>query len=852
LEQTPPRAGEAWQVGDLTIDVGQQRVLRADADVALPKLSFDLLLALARRSPNVVSGDELMSLVWPKLVVGPETVVQRVKLLRQSLDDRPDEPRYIVSLRGRGYRLAAPARRCEPLPPPKAELVAQTGETAAEPVEGATSPTSTVRAGDVEAPPPPTPPAPPAGAQPPARQPMKQLWPAIAAGTVVLAAITGAIVAMLGDRPASVRDHDATSTRTAVDASDRVVAVLPFDNLSPRPEDAFIALGLPEMTLNRLASVNGLTVIARGSSFRARQETDDLRQIGARLGAAHLVGGSVQRSGEKLRVTANLVDSRTGTQLWSQSFDGTMADLFGLQDEIAARVAAALEARLGGLALARRGAARSPNVEAYLAYLRGRALVGRFTVTEADAAAAEFARSIALDPAFAASHAALYDARMQAAGLRHDDLAAARKENRHLLERALALDDQSGAAWYAHAMWEDLDAAARAAAYRKAMVLDPANTRGLIAFSEFLDITDTGAEAARIVGSGFDPSSRLARVGPRAADQDLAAEAERLLEQALRIDPLSPRAHFRKAMRDFRRDGSNLEAPILAILELDPEFYPALQRLAKYRALFHGHPAEAIAVIERAIDNDPQNPWGPHTAVAFYLDVGDAVAAEDVARMTPVSRDTARPLLALYAGDWRTAGEAAMRPRGFEFGFNESWGNAEALRDYALQSSDFAAPVRLLRERFDLDEDGPPKVRLGNYRAAVMLAHIEQTRGRRENAAELLRAVIAHVDGDVRSPPVYKRRARAQALMLLGETERALADLAASFRDDRDYTQWWYTLERDPIWNDVRRDERFRALAAEVHVHAARERQAVEELRRRGEIPVRTGVVTGASQGPAS
>jgi TolB-like protein/DNA-binding winged helix-turn-helix (wHTH) protein/tetratricopeptide (TPR) repeat protein len=825
MEQTPPGTGEAWRVGDLTIDVGQQRVVRAGTDIALPKLSFDLLLALARRSPNVVSSDELMSLVWPKLVVGPETVVQRVKLLRQALEDRSDDPRYIVALRGRGYRLVAPAQHCPPLPPPDAGLIAEPGTLSAEPP----------RSPDVPGPP---------GTKP--------RWPGIAAAVLALAAIGWLVVAALGNRQPATPGGDTGIERPTAVASDRIVAVLPFDNLSPQPEDAFIALSLPEMALNRLASVNGLTVIARGSSFRARQETDDLRQIGERLGAAFLVGGSVQRSGDKLRVTAHLVDSRTGTQLWSQNFDGTISDLFGLQDEIAARVAAAMEARVGGLALARPATPRSPNVEAYLSYLRGRALVGRFTVTEADAAAAEFARAIEIDPAFAAAHAALYDARMQVAGLRHDDLAKARDENRGLLERALALDDRSGAAWYARAMWEDLDVNAREAAYRKAMVLDPANTRGLVAFSEFLDITDAGADAARIVGSGFDPSSRSARTGPAARDVDRAAEAERVLEQALRIDPLSPRAHFRKAMRGFRRDASDVEAPILAILELDPEFYPALQRLAKYRALFHGHPAEAIAVIERAIRNDPQNPWGPHTAVAFYLDVGDAVAAEDVARTTPVSRDTARPLLALYAGDWRTAGRAAMQPRAFEFGFNESWGNAEALRDYALQSRDFAAPARLLRERFDLDEDGPPRVRLGNYRAAVALAHIEQAGGRGEKAAELLRAVIVHVDGDAKSPPVYKRRARAQALMLLGDTERALADLAASFRDDRDYTQWWYTLDRDPIWKDMRSDERFRALAAEVRAYAARERQAVEELRRRGEIPKRSDAGAEPLQDPAA
>jgi predicted Zn-dependent protease len=398
-------------------------------------------------------------------------------------------------------------------------------------------------------------------------------------------------------------------------------------------------------------------------------------------------------------------------------------------------------------------------------------------------------------------------------------------------------------------MWEDLPPTEREAAYRKAMTLDPGNTRGLVAFSEFLDITDTGAEAARIVGSGFDPSSRSARNGtaaPRSTDR--GAEAARVLDQALRIDPLSPRAHFRRAMRDFRSGAADVEAPILAILELDPEYYPALQRVAKYRALFHGHPAEAVALMERAIRADPGNPWGPQSAAAFYLDAADPAAAEAVARTTPVSAATARPLLALHAGDWRAAGEAAMGPLAFEFGFNESWGVGEALRDYALRTGDYAAPTRLLSERFDLRPDDPTSVRFGNYRAAVLLAHLEQVQGRTARAEDLLHAVIRWLDSDHRSPPVYKRRARAQALMLLGEQDRALVDLDASFRDDRDYTQWWYTLDRDPVWEPLRVDSRFRALAAEVRDYAARERAAVDELRRQGEIPERgTGDATAGN-----
>lgn len=824
--------GEAWQVADLVIDVGQQRVVRGGQEIELPKLSFDLLLALARRSPNVVSGDELMSLVWPGLVVGPETVVQRVKLLRQALGDRPDDPRYVAALRSRGYRLVAPARPVDPLP--------HRSETRA--VESAPAePAVATQAASAQPATPPT-----------ARwSPGRQRW-AAAAASLLIVALAGGIWWKAGrprDESTIGQPQPADSVSAERTAVNRSVAVLPFDNLSPEPEDAYLGLALPEMILNRLTTVRGLTVIARDSSFSAGRDGGDARSIGQRLGAGHLVGGSVQRNGDALRVTARLVDAQSGTQLWSHEFDGRIGDLFAIQDEIAERTAEAMQARIAGLDAARPGVPRSQNVEAYLAYLRGRALVGRFTVAEADAAAAEFGRAVELDPTFAAAHAALYDARMQSVGLRHADLAAARNEHRALLDRALQLDPVSGPAWFARAMWEDLATAEREAAYRKAMALDPGNTRGLVAFSEFLDITDTSAEAGRIVGSGFDPSSRSARSGGAAArtGAERAAESGRVLEEALRVDPLSPRAHFRLAMRDFRSGTGDVEGPILAILELDPEYYPALQRVAKYRALFHGHPAEAIPLIERAIRADPANPWGPHSAAAFYLDAADPAAAEAVARTTPVSSLTARPLLALHAGDWRAAGEAAMGPRAFEFGFNESWGFGEALRDYALHTGDYAVPTRLLRERFDLRPDDPASVRFGNYRAAVLLAHLELAQERTARAEELLHAVIRWIDSDLNSPPVYKRRARALALMLLGEQERALADLGASFRDDRDYTQWWYTFDHDPVWEPLRADPRFVALATEVRAHAARERAAVDELRRRGEIPDRTAI--GASAG---
>jgi len=121
MNQTPggmPDICELFLVGDLHVDVGQQRVTRADIDIPLPNLSFQLLLALIRVAPNVLSNDLLMARVWPGLIVSPETVAKRVNLLREALGDDAKDPRYIAGVRNRGYRLVAtvsPAER--PAPP---------------------------------------------------------------------------------------------------------------------------------------------------------------------------------------------------------------------------------------------------------------------------------------------------------------------------------------------------------------------------------------------------------------------------------------------------------------------------------------------------------------------------------------------------------------------------------------------------------------------------------------------------------------------------------------------------------------------------------------------------------------
>jgi tetratricopeptide (TPR) repeat protein len=536
-----------------------------------------------------------------------------------------------------------------------------------------------------------------------------------------------------------------------------------------------------------------------------------------------------------VRVTARLIDTRTQRQLWSTRYDRPVEDLFAMQDGIAEQIAAALNNRISGLQSPAAAEAPTHDIEAYLAWLRGRSLVGRYTAAKADAAAAEFERAIARDPEFAAAYTALYDARMQAASLRYEDTDTARRRNRPLLDRARRLDPESGGVLFARAMWEDIDDETREATFRAAVQRDPNNSRGLTAFAGFLDLVSNRMSAAKLRGLGLFPP-HYGPPMPRGDARDL--EATRLLERAIAIDPLSAPARFQQVDRAFSgRESAELR--MRELLTVHPDYYPALHRLARYRWLFHDSPSQAIALIEKAIAADPQNPLARKSAATFYLDIDDAAAATDVAAGTAISAATAAPALELHAGNWRAAGLAAQREESFTFDAFEAHGSPEALRDMAVHTRDYATAERLLCIRYDMSLENPVRVELVNFRTWVLLAHLQLLQGRSARARHVLESVIAWIDADRVYGPVYNLRTRAQALMLLGRREDALRDLAASFQIDHDHVEWWYTIERDPIWDDVRDGHEFRALAAEARRFASGERAAVEALRSRGEIPRR-------------
>jgi TolB-like protein/tetratricopeptide (TPR) repeat protein len=190
--------------------------------------------------------------------------------------------------------------------------------------------------------------------------------------------------------------QSAIADRNAV--TDKSIAVLPFEDMSEKKDQGYFADGIAEEVLDRLAKVPELKVVGRRSSFQFKGQNEDPANVGAALGVAYLLEGSVRRDGEHVRVGAQLVEARTGSQIWSDRFDSEVIDVLRVQDTIAAELARALQIAVEADATPR-SSVKSP--QALEAYLRGLQSYASHTVIGCEAAVADFQRALMLDPTFA-------------------------------------------------------------------------------------------------------------------------------------------------------------------------------------------------------------------------------------------------------------------------------------------------------------------------------------------------------------------------------------------------------------------------------------------------------------------
>lgn len=384
--------GNEYRIEDLSLDMEARTLRRGDVEIELPPLSFGLLVLLAERAPEVVSHDEIAERVWPGRVVSPETLTQRVKLLRKALGDDARNPRYVGLVRGEGYRLLCAARRVS---------------------------TADEQNGSV-------------------RSPRPRSGPLVLAALAVIV-VAGTAMAVLPSllKP---RSQHAQSQHEAL-AQDKSVAVLPFDDMTADGDHAFLADGLADELLHRLSQSDDLRVIARTSSFALRDAGLDIPGIAARLGVRYVLQGSLRQSDGALRITAQLVDARENTMVWSEAYERSVDNAFTVQRDIVAALGDLLEAELVA------GESPTPSPAAYERFLHARFFYNRRA--EGDIARAEqaFLEALSLEPNLPRAWtglAAVYN--IQLWDLGEIDRATAQRKQRAALERALALDPDSAAA----------------------------------------------------------------------------------------------------------------------------------------------------------------------------------------------------------------------------------------------------------------------------------------------------------------------------------------------------------------------------------------------------------------------
>ena len=345
---------DPFGVGEFVVEPRLNRISRGSEHHTVRPQAMDLLVYLALRKGQVVSADKLIDDVWDGVTVSSGSVYNCINELRAAFGDDPHNPVYLETIPKRGYRLIAPVRFFEE----------QDDDSSAQAAISTKS-------------------------KPDRRRVMGL------AGLLALALV--AVFYQLTKE----------ATIPGLPVAKRSIAVLPFKDLSPDGDQEYFTDGITEELLNTLAGVDGLQVAARISSFYFKDARPSVREIGQTLGVAHILEGSVRRTGDRIRITAQLIDADSGFHLWSQTYDRELGDIFNIQDEISVAIVDALRDKLdlGSGEIGNPKASKAVNLEAYSEYLLGRHRMNRRTPDDFDAALEHFQNAMKLDESYAPPYA---------------------------------------------------------------------------------------------------------------------------------------------------------------------------------------------------------------------------------------------------------------------------------------------------------------------------------------------------------------------------------------------------------------------------------------------------------------
>lgn len=336
------------------------------------------------------------------------------------------------------------------------------------------------------------------------------------------------------------------------------VAVLPFANMSGDPAEDYFSDGLTEDLITALAAGRALPVIARNSTFIYKNQPVDVRRLGRELGARYLVEGGVRRSGNRLRVTAQLIDSESAHHVWAARYDRAIGEVFELQDDMVRQIAAIVAPEVEQAEIRRSAAKRTADLDAWDHYLRGMALLHGYTCPGNRAAREHFAEALALDPDYCDGWIG-----MAYSHLRDIDLGCVTRDSGTIergleaARRAVTIDEASAAAHLvlgqAYVWAERLELAI--AETRTAVELDPNHAHACMALGNRLELTGRTEEGIRQMEHSLhlnprDPN-RFVYLGYLARGYIRLGDYERALEWAramVRLRPGFADAHYRLAI----------------------------------------------------------------------------------------------------------------------------------------------------------------------------------------------------------------------------------------------------------------------------------------------------------------
>ncbi len=538
--QTPKAA---FQLGELTVDPRAGEAHGPGGREKLDPKVMDVLVVLAQHAGQVVLREELLARLWPNVVVTDEVLSRCIYELRRQLSQAGGNERYkemIETVPKRGYRLT----------------------------------------GDI------TPYSPRQGARP------RWLLPAVAVASGVAILVAILVSQRIGKSPEEPKPSPAATTVNSI-------AVLPFVDMSPGKDQGYLADGISEEILNRLAQAKNLRVIARTSSFALRDPTLAVEEIAKRLNVTHVLEGSVRKSDNQIRITAQLIAASDSSHVWSETFDRGLDDVFSVQDEIATSVATALQITLGGGTPKGRMPA---SVEAYESFLQGEFFYYRRAPGDVERSVTYFKEAISIDPRYARAWAALAGAySYQSWDGVHLDKELQRLQGEAAL-KAVELDPRLAVAHSRLAQFysETMDGKKAEEHDRIAMALDPNEPMvlaGSVSYGEG-DIDEAIAIQRRIVTR--DPLNHGAR-------QNLAV----VLLAGGRFDEAM--SEYRSVLELNPDVGLDVEIELVRIHVLqgrDAEAYAAVTRMPEGKYRDHGlallyrapdHRAEADAALARLI-----------------------------------------------------------------------------------------------------------------------------------------------------------------------------------------------------------------------------------------------------------